>query len=149
MSTKACSQCKEILPFSSFAYKNKTKGKLTAHCRACQKKYARKHYSENTEKIKKRAYTQKKQARQRNKEYIFQYLLAHPCVDCGESDPIVLEFDHQDPSVKSCNIGDAAHRAHSVEKLKSEIEKCDVRCANCHKRKTAKQFNWWKHRQAL
>lgn len=29
-------------------------------------------------------------------------------------------------------------------KILSEIEKCDVRCANCHKRRTARQFNWSK-----
>jgi hypothetical protein len=27
-----------------------------------------------------------------------------------------------------------------------EIEKCDVRCTNCHRRRTARQVNSWRHR---
>jgi hypothetical protein len=28
--------------------------------------------------------------------------------------------------------------------LKAEIAKCQVRCANCHRRRTAAQFGWWR-----
>lgn len=71
-----------------------------------------------------------------------QTLLAHPCVDCGETDPVVLEFDHR--SDKSDNIGSMLRHGTSTETMEREIAKCDVRCANCHRRKTAKQFGWWK-----
>ena len=67
---------------------------------------------------------------------VLGHLLENPCVDCGESDPIVLEFDHRDPSGKSFNIGDGVARAYGTQRIKDEIAKCDVRCANCHRRKT-------------
>ena len=35
-------------------------------------------------------------------------------------------------------------RAVSLDTLKKEIDKCEIRCANCHRRKTAKQFNFYK-----
>jgi hypothetical protein len=56
-------------------------------------------------------------------------------VDCGESDPIVLEFDH----IRGKKVGDVstlAGQAFSWHKLSAEIAKCEVRCANCHRRRT-------------
>jgi 5-methylcytosine-specific restriction endonuclease McrA len=68
------------------------------------------------------------------REVIDAYLAAHPCVDCGESDPVVLDFDHLGD--KSFNIARAATYLVPIEKLKAEIAKCAIRCANCHRRKT-------------
>lgn len=64
------------------------------------------------------------------------------CADCGESDPIVLDFDHRDQATKSFNIGDVARLGWSLKKALAEAEKCDVVCANCHRRRTAKQLGW-------
>lgn len=33
-------------------------------------------------------------------------------------------------------------RYHLLAMLKTEIEKCEVRCANCHRRKTARDLGW-------
>lgn len=63
------------------------------------------------------------------KQYVMNYLLVHPCVDCGNSDIRVLEFDHEEK--KSFNIGRG--NSQTLERVKVEIEKCRVRCANCHK----------------
>jgi hypothetical protein len=68
--------------------------------------------------------------------------MGKPCVDCGEQDPVVLDLDHVF-GVKAFNIGDAITRL-SWGKIQGELEKCVVRCANCHRRKTAKQFQWFK-----
>ena len=79
---------------------------------------------------------------------MWDYLLEHPCVDCGEEDPIVLEFDHIDPSKKSKGI--AVLRGHvSMERLVKEMKKCIVRCSNCHRRKTAAQFGHYQFVQDI
>jgi len=74
------------------------------------------------------SWTRKKQ------EYVDEYLRTHPCVDCGETDPIYLEFDHRIPADKTTNISRAI-RSMGMERLMKEIEKCDIRCANDHKKR--------------
>ena len=71
------------------------------------------------------------------------YLLAHPCVDCGRANPVMLDFDHRDPSEKKGNVSELAMRK-PWRLVLVEIAKCDVRCANCHLRRTAIQFGWKK-----
>jgi hypothetical protein len=71
---------------------------------------------------------------------IRSYKLGKSCVDCGESDPIVLEFDHV-RGEKRADIGRMSQVA-TWAKIEDEIAKCELRCANCHRRKTARQFNW-------
>lgn len=73
-------------------------------------------------------------------DHIYKHLLDNPCVDCGEADPIVLEFDHRDGVEKSFNIGESNHKSISLSRVIAEIAKCDVRCSNCHRRRTYIQF---------
>ena len=75
-----------------------------------------------------------KLARERIRVFINNYLKGNPCVDCGEADTIVLEFDHV--AGKDFNISDATRKGVSMKRLKDEIAKCEVRCANCHRKKT-------------
>jgi hypothetical protein len=79
--------------------------------------------------------------RKSNRKALYEYLLAHPCVDCLESNPVVLEFDHLDPSNKLYNISNMM--SNSWAKIKIEIDKCEVVCANCHRKRTAKAYNWY------
>ncbi len=72
-----------------------------------------------------------------------KYLNEHPCVDCGETDVRCLEFDHV-RGKKSRNISAMLGRGISWEKVLVEIAKCDVRCANCHRRITAERGAHWR-----
>jgi hypothetical protein len=73
--------------------------------------------------------------------FAYDYLLAHPCVDCGEVDPVVLDFDHTNPATKSREVSWFIRRRDLVG-LKAEIAKCEVRCANDHRRKTARDLGY-------
>ena len=64
------------------------------------------------------------------------------CADCGVRDPRVLEFDHQDHVGKVECVTLLAQRGAAWTRIEAEIAKCDIRCANCHRRRTAEQFNW-------
>lgn len=78
-------------------------------------------------------------ARARARQWVKAYLRAHPCVDCGEADVRVLEFDHRDPLSKVANISRLTTGGCSVTMIEREVAKCDVRCANCHRRRTMQE----------
>jgi len=82
-----------------------------------------------------------KKRRLKIQDFIWDYLLINPCRDCGESDLLVLEFDHRDPSLKSFNISDAPQKRLGLKRVLEEINKCDVVCANCHRKRTAFKYH--------
>tara|TARA_Y100000310_G_C20309159_1_gene635412 strand:- start:340 stop:696 length:357 start_codon:yes stop_codon:yes gene_type:complete len=77
---------------------------------------------------------------QENGEFLNEFYKTAACTDCGETNPIVLEFDH----VRGKKLGRIARLARdgSLEDLKLEIAKCEVVCANCHRIRTHKQGDW-------
>lgn len=81
--------------------------------------------------------------KKRLRELIGSILNGAKCMDCGEADPVVLDFDHRDPSKKSFNITLAA-RSKGAKAVLAEIELCDIVCKNCHARRTAKMFGNWR-----
>lgn len=56
------------------------------------------------------------------------------CLHCPETDPRCLDFHHRDPETKKFGICRAANSGYSLEALINEIEKCDLICANCHRK---------------
>ena len=79
-----------------------------------------------------RTFKNRKKGVLRNRIYVDEYLKNHPCVDCGNSDIRVLEFDHV-RGIKDDHICKAVRNAWSLERLKKEIAKCEIRCCNCHR----------------
>lgn len=62
------------------------------------------------------------------------------CLDCGfNKHSAALQFDHRNPEEKEFNI--ASGWAFGRERIQGEIDKCDVRCANCHAIRTAGQLS--------
>ncbi len=76
----------------------------------------------------------------RNRKYVDEFLKDKACVDCGNSDIRVLEFDHVRGEKKG-HISHAIRNAWNLEKLKAEIEKCEIRCCNCHRIVTIERRN--------
>lgn len=138
---KLCKKCGTEKPFDFF-HKGKGSDGYKAHCKACAKLYKDVWYIENKQRLRSLATAKKNQYRQLAYDFICEYLLEHPCVDCGENDILVLEFDHR--SNKEFGIAQLI-QSHSSpvlsEKLIQEVAKCDVRCANCHQRRHAIESN--------
>lgn len=134
-----CNRCKIEKPLEEFNYKNKVKGLRQYQCKDCSRLYVRSHYERNKEYYLKKAFKRNKRIRTEIRGYVWKYLSTHPCVDCNEKDPVVLEFDHL--SNKTAAISEM-NRNYTLETVKKEVEKCQIRCANCHRRKTAKERGW-------
>lgn len=83
--------------------------------------------------------------RQANMERLRNYLMSHPCVDCGEQDIVVLEFDHLPDFEKKFEIGRAVtSTTRSWSLIETEIAKCEVVCCNCHRRRSIRRQGGWR-----
>jgi hypothetical protein len=141
---KQCSKCKQYLDKSKFNKKAVSKDGLDYICRDCARKKYKKYYAENVVYERERTYTRRIKNRSINQGYIFEYLREHPCVDCGQNDPLVLDFDHLYD--KTYNVSYMSAFGYSIESMKEEIKKCEIRCCNCHRRKTLKESNAARYR---
>jgi len=139
MDTKTCLKCKRVKSLAEFSWRNKKKGTKHPWCKECFKEYDRKRAQTTKYKTDKRKRHQK--LRKDNRKFIFEYLSNKKCVDCGESRIPCLQFDHVDEKHKRAVIGDMMH--YSRRAIIEEIEKCEVRCANCHAIRTSKSQGWY------
>lgn len=141
---KVCSTCRRSLPIVAFNRRTASPDRLQAVCRECNAARSRRYYAENLDKHRAAVARQVARARALNLHRIGAYLLEHPCVDCGEGDLRVLDFDHRDGSEKLAEVMKLAKAAYSWERVAAEIAKCDVRCRNCHAKVTYERMgeNW-------
>lgn len=156
--TKICKTCTIEKPREDFPlYKSGPKaGQLaSASCKACKNKkqaadngsidYTPRGYYRQSDEMRKNAKSRyRKRKRIRIREYVRSVLSGASCTDCQETDIVVLQFDHRDPAVKSFDISVAMNGSISLDRIKAEIAKCDVVCANCHIRRTARMFGSWR-----
>jgi hypothetical protein len=82
--------------------------------------------SENTKKI--------ARYRSRGRDFLSRFKVAAGCKDCGYNDKSeALDFDH----VRGEKEFDISQRVHyPISRIKAEIAKCEVVCANCHRIRT-------------
>jgi len=57
------------------------------------------------------------------------------CADCGESDPACLDLHHRDDADKEMEVTEMVTHGYARENLRAEMDKCDVLCANCHRKR--------------
>jgi hypothetical protein len=138
---KKCTRCSELKENNLFAKRSRSSDGLASWCKKCYSDHARQKYIDG-DKIRKDRNKTKIEREARG--YIWSVLSTSSCIDCGNSDPLVLEFDHRDGVDKLANISMMFRR--SVGAIITEINKCDIRCANCHRKRTQLQFGTWRTR---
>ena len=140
---KTCTLCRIDKPYSDFNVKRRNKDGYQNFCRSCQRLYYASWYQTHASDARLSKYARKRLIRENNNAKLREYLREHPCVDCGFSNMICLEFDHV-RGKKSKNVSDMLARNFTWEKIQAEISKCDVVCANCHKIRTATRGNFYR-----
>lgn len=138
---RRCSRCRKWKPIDAFPVKERDRGTRRSYCWDCCRAYGREHYLLNRDAYRERAQRRRVRYRDACQVMAYEYLLTHPCVDCGEADPVVLDFDHRDRSTKTQEVSWFIRRR-DLAGLAAEIAKCEVRCANDHRRKTARELGY-------
>ena len=137
-----CTVCGQHKEAEAFAFKNKASGRRHQKCKPCMAAYGREHYARNREAYIVRNVAKMRERRRALKQRVWHILVQQACVDCGERDPLVLDFDHVDAAKKRADIYSLVRSGYAWQTVAEEIAKCAVRCANCHRRRTWIQFAW-------
>jgi len=116
-----CTTCDRDLPESSFYQQTGTPRGYQYSCKMCTRENNR--VTKATRDAKHRA-------------FVDRYKSLKGCGTCGyNAHPVALQFEHIDPSTK-CSSLEGQRRTHqiswSMDRLKTELRKCRVLCANCN-----------------
>lgn len=71
---------------------------------------------------------------QAQRAWLIEYKTSRGCRECGETHPACLDLHHRDPLDKIEDISRMVQRGLSMRHLEKEVKKCDVLCANCHRK---------------
>lgn len=75
-----------------------------------------------------------KERRHEKKDFLENKKSESGCYFCGEQNSVCLSFHHLEDREKKDNLSRMASQDYSIDSLKEEIEKCEVICANCHRK---------------
>lgn len=131
---KKCNRCGEIKSHNEFNKKRKTG--IQAYCKPCQNEYGREHYHKDREANAEKQRLAKVARMNGIKHDVRKLKEETPCADCGMKYPYyVLDFDHINGK-KTTHISEMIAQGNARWRIFSEIAKCQVVCANCHRKRT-------------
>ena len=126
---RSCVKCGISKEPDGFAWRSKRNNERHARCKECYREAMKDHYRDNKDQYIKK----NKEAKHRKTEFLIKLREETPCNDCGNKFPYyVMEFDH----LKHKKEDVTTLVGSSWKKLLTEIKKCDLVCANCHRVRT-------------
>lgn len=134
---RVCRDCSTYKDSDQF-YKKVTKGGrtyLNSRCKQCHNAYTKAHYAAEPATYKDRAATRKKGLRQWLRGMKSQL----KCNRCGEDHPATLDFHHR-YGPKSFSLAKVGTYGWGHDKIEEELDKCEVLCANCHRKEHFADF---------
>lgn len=143
---QACVACGSVLPVSGeFFYRHASyRSGFLSRCIPCEKAYQREmrpRYRESSsnrsirwqQNNPERQKMNQRVARRRVLDYISSVKMERGCCICGYAEhPVALDFHHRG-SDKVFTIGAFLRGRRDLNRLVTELAKCDVLCSNCHR----------------
>lgn len=146
---RKCSVCFQNKSNNNYFYRDKMRGKLHSQCKECyiakRQHTWQEYYYKHGSKYRENALKRNKLVKEKLHSKMLEYLADKKCEKCGNNDMRVLDFDHIIPSTKSFNIARAMNDRVSWKNILTEVNKCQILCANCHKIKTAQEQGWYRN----
>jgi transcription elongation factor Elf1 len=122
---KTCPKCGFTKAADCFAKRSRNHATLHSYCKECMYKADKERREANPEKARERTakYVKKRQ------EFIDNYKAENGCSECGyKKNLAALHFHHLDSAMKELQISSSQ----GLPRIKKEMEKCIILCANCH-----------------
>ena len=130
MKTKKCNRCHIIKDISQFSINKGRYDGLQSFCRECNSKYLKEHYKKN-----KKYYINKAaKLKDKTRRFVQNIKNESECKLCKENHPACLVFHHNDPNKKDIDVSRTVVSCWSTKRIKQEIKKCTILCANCHRK---------------
>jgi len=101
--------------------------------RECRRRWYYNHKDSEKKHVKKR--------KKRIKKWFESYKSNLCCSKCSENHSATLDFHHKLGKNKEMDIAKMVYEGYSIERIKKELKKCIVLCANCHRKEHYKPFN--------
>jgi len=130
-----CKKCGKWKDSTCFNKVETRKRGFHVWCKECLREYDHERHQSQRPKI----LQQKKARREKIQEWLKENKKPLCCSKCSENDPVCMDFHHIDESEKDFNIGEAITKGYSIKRIETEMKKCVVLCANCHRKEHAKQ----------
>lgn len=127
---KTCTVCGKEKDETDFAWKSILRGKRSSECKMCHSIYRDNHYRLHQ----KEHYASVIQRRRELQDKVVVYKAERGCSRCPEHHPAALDFHHIDASGKISTIARITRLGWSWERILTEIIKCEILCANCHRK---------------
>jgi L-lysine 2,3-aminomutase len=138
---KTCTKCKIDKNIDQFRKRSKSKDGHESSCKDCRRAYDNSSYASNEDR---KLQIRQSAARQRiaRAKWYREILSERCCIDCGQNDPELIEFDHVSGK-KVSGVAIMVHNGAPVSAIMEEIDKCVVRCLYCHRKKSIRTLGWY------
>ena len=127
---KRCVKCGEVKDEECFNWKRKADNLRFCYCKDCRKIVRAEWYQKHKESHKQTVTKRMKKLR----KWFQDYKKTLKCNRCPESFHACLDFHHEEPNEKEICLSIAVQYGWRKERIIQEIEKCEVVCANCHRK---------------
>jgi hypothetical protein len=134
---RRCGRCNELLPVEAFARRSDDRQHW---CKACFRAY----FAARGDRHRRQSGAALEARRARAAAHVLAIVSRGSCADCGERDPVVLEFDHV--GRKRADVGQLVRDGVPLDRLDAEIAQCELVCACCHRRRTTDRSRSWRTR---